>query len=215
VRRLLVLALALLIGLPSSSSAATRPLVTDARGDARALGAGFDIVGADVRVVTSKKPVPGRQPYLRKDLVATVTFAGRPEPRHMSLQLAVRSSTCRGPGSYMWRWAGDGGVALPLASPNQLTTSRCSARGSSRYFDVESGIKGNSLVWTISLRELGEDLPVGTVLDEFRVYAHLTAPVAGTEMTAEDHVLVNQGLNHRGPNTAIDQATSSARYVIR
>jgi hypothetical protein len=184
-----------------------KPLLTDPAGDARVLGAGYDIVSATLTTAGTTKKVGKRSVYTPKDLVASVTLAAPPSTQPgTQIKLSADTTACDG-GSFTWYYTPSGG---------RLFVYGCGVDdglGKSESFDLEPVVKGNTLTWTVSLKEFGADLPLKTLFSNFRAQSDQNDPATGEVGTA---LVTDFGtIFTEQANVSVDTGLSDATYKLQ
>lgn len=205
-RRLALLAAAALAvtALHQPASAATKPLLSDPSGDAKLLGAGFDIVSADLRTTGTTKKVGKKTVYTPTYLVASLTLAGPPSQQLGStFTLNASTSACHN-GTFAWSYA-PGSVLGD--SPLYVTGCGTTNPGSSEPSEFVAGcylsIAGNTITWKLKLTELGRDLPLKSTFFDVVAQSNVDEPVFNLF-----------GTNLLEPDSSIDYAETAAVYTL-
>lgn len=209
---LLAVAATALAFVPSGAGAASaKPLITDAKGDARALGSGYDIVSADLYTTGTTKKVGKKTVYTPTKLVLTTTFAAPPSSTPGATYNVYADVSACDNGSFNWYYQ----PGNTLYGEGQLYIDGCGesdATGTSMFVgEAYPVVKGSTITWTMPLKAMGPDLPLGTTFTNFRVYADQNEPVANLVGTT----LVNAATEEAGLEGTVDTATSKAVYRLK
>ena len=183
------------------------PQLTDPVGDARALGASYDIVsGLLTTTGTTTTAKVGRKmvkTYTPKNLVAVLTLAGPPSTQTGSVYTFAMATTACGNGSFQFQFT----PGATLQSGDLFVTGcgkSTPATGPAEFIsDVKAQLSGNTITWTMPLADMGSDLPLSTVFSAFTAETDINDPVLG---------LVGTGAE--GPTTSIDSAKSDASWKL-
>lgn len=190
--------------LPVHADAAPKPLLTDPKGDARALGSGYDIVSADLSTSGTTKKVRNASRYTPVYLVATVTLAGPPSTQlGATITLRAKSSGCHN-GSFTWSYTPGSKLAhsnlfvLGCGNPGAGT-------GTPSEFVPDSGavVVGNTIRWRFKLKELAPDLPLGSTFRSITAQSDIEEPVFNLF-----------GTSQLAPEGDIDFASTKAVYEL-
>lgn len=200
--------LALLAALVSTAlasphaGAATKPLLTDPKGDAIALGNSWDIVSADLVTTGTTKKVGRKSVYTPTVLLASVTLAGPPSTQ-VGTKVHFRTDISACGGGYIdWSYlpgtkAGhNNGFVVGCGDP--LVNGQLSER-----VGDNAVVKGNTITWKLRLKEMGKDLPLGTTFRK---------PVVSTDVNDPYFGLFGTGT--LAPTTSFDDAKSSNTYEL-
>lgn len=205
-RRLLlaVAAAGLVLSLMPPAAEATPPLVTDPKGDALPIGAGFDIVSANLYTTGTTKKIGKKNVYTPKYLWATQTMAGPPSTlRGTTMTFHADISAC-GNGSIDWEYH-PGNVILNDSSVLVVGCGTTTAGVTEESVAAEFQVVGNTLMWKLRLSDIGnKDLPLGTTFSGFYVSSDVNDPVTNIF-----------GTSLLSPDSDIDYAKSSASYTLR
>ncbi len=212
----LVVAAVAMVGVGSNLASAAPtsvPQLTDPSGDARALGASYDIVaGLMTTTGTTTKKKVGRKvvtTYKPVNLVASLTLAGPPASTPGSTyNFSMNTTACSG-GSFSYSYTA--GSLSP--SIGDLFISGCGTPGTGTgpaefMKDVKAAISGNTITWTMPLADLGSDLPLSTVFSGFTAETDLNDPYFGLFGTG-----VTSGTPAQGA-LSIDTASSAASWKL-
>lgn len=201
----LLVAISALLLTANLADAAPRPLLTDPKGDALALGASYDILSANLFTTGTTKKVGRKTVYTPVYMVATVTLAGPPSKQlGATVNLSADSSACRN-GTFKWSYT----PGSRLSNSNLFVTG-CGevARGNTVPTDFVDGstavVKGNTITWRFKLKVLGKDLPLGSTFRNIYAQSDINEPVFnlfGTSLLA--------------PEGDIDYAETAAIYKLR
>jgi hypothetical protein len=193
--------------LAGAATTAPATLVTDPAGDARGLGASYDIISADLRTTGTTKKVGKKVTYTPTALVAQVTLSGPPSTATgYSVNFFADTSACGG-GYFQWGYS----PGNAILGDGNLFVSGCgtdNGTGAAEFFDSAAPVvSGNTITWTLSLKEIGADLPLGSTFTAPTVYADFNDPATG---------LVGTSLVSGAPvDTAIDSATAAVTYTLK
>lgn len=196
-----------------ASAAPAKPLLTDPAGDVRALGTGYDIVSADLHTTGKTVTVKGKKVYTPTKLLAVVTMAG-PVATQAGTQVSfyLDTSACGG-GSFEYTYT----PGNTLLGEGSLFVSGCGSPLLAPVFPdpselIDSAypvVAGNTITWTLDLKEMGSDLPLKSTFTNARVYSDFGDPVLNLVGT---QVLDEQGLP---VDSSLDVARSSATYTLK
>lgn len=217
---MLLVALAATAVASPSWAGAPKPLVTDARGDARVLGADFDITSATITTTGVTKRAGSKVVYTPTSLVASVTVAGTPSRQPGSTVTFYAATSACDSGELVWTWR-PGNLAL---GEGELLVDGCGSSstatgGAFEFIGVDVSVSGRTLSWKSRLKDFQGDLPLGSTFTAFRVYTDQNEPVTNYYGTGighdEDLGDVGISLDELLTDTAVDTARSSATYVLR
>lgn len=188
----------------AGTSAPNTLVVPDATGDVLAAQTAYDITGVtytttgttETRKVGKKKVAV----YTPKDLVVTMNLAAPPSTNPTSLyQVNVETGSCGGLQLYYAPslvLEGSGGLVSCGSEPDETGST-------TTFLDVVPQLKGNSIVFTMSIKGLPKEMKAGSTLSGTTAFTTIVEPVTGIF-----------GPYQVDPAASYDTATSDATFVI-
>jgi len=198
----------------AQGAAAPKELVSDPAGDARVLGAAYDVVSANLKTTGTTKKVGKKIVYTPTALVTTVTLAGPPSTTGGSqVAFSADTSACDG-GSFTWYYTpgqpgNDAGRVFIFGCGSDVGAGL----GKAETLAVIPTVSGNTITWTLKLKELGADLPLKSLFSNLQVRTDQNDPVTGevgTALVTEFGTIFADELN-----ASIDTAISDATYKLQ
>jgi hypothetical protein len=184
----------------------TKPQLTDATGDAKALGASYDIVSGLLtttgKTTTKKVGKKTVSTYKPTALVAKLTLAGAPVSTTGTVYSFGMSTSACGGGSFSFTYTP--GALLQSGDLFIIGCGTDSGTGPAEFMsDVKAVLAGNTITWTMPLADMGSDLPLTSTFSGFSASVDLNDPVFG---------LIGTGLT--GGSTSIDSATGDTTWKL-